>query len=132
MRFFDWKVVCKNYFYLQDRRKTIFDHSNALAKSVNGRIIFEESLLNEVTDLMFLLVHSKALPWHICSQYILGCKSCWGTRSSSWRIWGFLLGASRRSFNCGKLSTFEDLFDTRSRRNKQKPCIHLWSGWSFQ
>ncbi|KAH9788676.1 glycine--tRNA ligase 2 [Citrus sinensis] len=37
---------------IEDRRKTIFDHSNALAKSVNGRIIFEESLLNEVVNLV--------------------------------------------------------------------------------
>ncbi|KAH9733453.1 glycine--tRNA ligase 2 [Citrus sinensis] len=37
---------------IEDRRKTIFDRSNALAKSVNGRIIFEESLLNEVVNLV--------------------------------------------------------------------------------
>lgn len=37
---------------IEDRRKTILDHSNALAKSVNGRIVFEESLLNEVVNLV--------------------------------------------------------------------------------
>ncbi|KAB1225138.1 Glycine--tRNA ligase 2, chloroplastic/mitochondrial [Morella rubra] len=37
---------------IEERKKTILDHSNALAKSVNGHIHFQEGLLNEVVNLV--------------------------------------------------------------------------------
>ncbi|KAJ4727275.1 Glycine--tRNA ligase, chloroplastic/mitochondrial 2 [Melia azedarach] len=37
---------------IEDRRKTILEHSKALAKSVNGQIVVRESLLNEVVNLV--------------------------------------------------------------------------------
>ncbi|KAK3195209.1 hypothetical protein Dsin_026519 [Dipteronia sinensis] len=37
---------------IEDRKKTILERSNALAKSVNGNIVVRESLLNEVINLV--------------------------------------------------------------------------------
>ncbi|KAK1558545.1 hypothetical protein Q3G72_003553 [Acer saccharum] len=37
---------------IEDRKKTILERSNALAKSVNGHIVVRESLLNEVINLV--------------------------------------------------------------------------------
>ena len=40
-------MVC---FLLQERKKKILEHSNVLAKSVNGHTLFKEGLLDEVID----------------------------------------------------------------------------------
>ncbi|KAE8673537.1 Glycine--tRNA ligase 2 [Hibiscus syriacus] len=37
---------------IEDRKKTILEHSHLLAKSVNGNIAFQESLFNEVVNLV--------------------------------------------------------------------------------
>ncbi|KAG6677369.1 hypothetical protein I3842_14G022700 [Carya illinoinensis] len=37
---------------IEERKKKILEHSNALAKSVNGHIVFQEGLLNEVVNLV--------------------------------------------------------------------------------
>ena len=40
--------MIKTRFHLQKRKKTILDHSTALAKVVNGHAVIQEGLLNEV------------------------------------------------------------------------------------
>ena len=40
-------MVC---FLLQERKKKILEHSNVLAKSVNGHTLFKDGLLDEVLD----------------------------------------------------------------------------------
>ncbi|KAG6628540.1 glycine--tRNA ligase, chloroplastic/mitochondrial 2 isoform X1 [Carya illinoinensis] len=37
---------------IEERKKKILEHSNVLAKSVNGHIVFQEGLLNEVVNLV--------------------------------------------------------------------------------
>lgn len=41
------------YHNLQERKKIILEKSNALAKSVNGRLVVPQNLLNEVISGVF-------------------------------------------------------------------------------
>lgn len=44
--------LLKQVLYLQERKKTVLEGSNALARSVNGQAFIQEGLLNEVGKLL--------------------------------------------------------------------------------
>lgn len=44
----------KVYFYPQERKRRILEHSMALSTSINGHVLIQESLLNEVADFSFV------------------------------------------------------------------------------
>lgn len=100
------------YHNLQERKKIILEKSNALAKSVNGRLVVPQNLLNEVY-VVFLVIFSTngskkgSLP-HDTKKLINlwcfpGCKSRRSSCAFNWKVQGIILRTSRGAINYCKL-----------------------------
>lgn len=92
---------------LQQRKKTILEKAKPLVGSINGSLVMQSGLLDEVGNGVMWLCICYFIHGNNCELYIclLGSKSRWSTCPGTRQVSQVLPWASKRSPNNGLFST---------------------------